>query len=383
MKEWSASKKWNPFNSDKLLAQVYRWRLIQRGQPVPQPALITVDPINNCNLSCSWCNAAKVLSSRNNKIEKDTLLELADFLASWQGSPEWPKGVEGVCIAGGGEPLLHPNIGEFIEKCVANGIEVGVVTNGTNIHNFLEPLSKCTWVGVSVDAGSSSVFKHLKGKDSFNKVCENIALLKEYSIKHPCILATDQPGYGISYKFLLYNGNISDVLPAVETAKRLGCKNFHLRPAGIAWDKIGTATERIFDPNIREQLEQQIEYARSLEDEDFGIYGITHKFDPNLNKANHFSACHAIFMTAVFMPPRTDNEKLCFGLCCDRRGDNSLEVQSAISRMKHIADFWGSKEHWDIFDKINLNACPRCTYQPHNQIFENVIEQDSMTYKFI
>ena len=29
------------------------------------------------------------------------------------------------------------------------------------------------------------------------------------------------------------------------------------------------------------------------------------------------------------------------------------------------------------------NECPRCTYQPHNQIYEQVILNDSMTYKFI
>lgn len=383
MKEWSASKKWNPFNSYKLLAQVYRWRLIQRGNKIPQPALVTVDPINACNLSCSWCNAANILQNRKNRIDKETLLKLADFLADWKGSPDWPAGVEGVCIAGGGEPLLHPDIGSFIEACVDRGIEVGIVTNGTNIHNFLEPLSLCTWVGVSVDAGTPETFKQLKGQDSFDKVCDNISRLKDFINHHPCQLATNQPGYGISYKFLLYNGNIHDVLPAVEKAKELGCKNFHLRPAGISWDKVGAATEKIFDPGVRRELSIQLEKARVFEDENFGIYGITHKFDPNLNKANLFSSCHAIFMTAVFMPPRNNEEKLCLGLCCDRRGDETVECAKSIQEMDLIKKFWGSEEHWQVFDQIDTKHCPRCTYQPHNQIYEHVIEQDSMTYKFI
>ena len=56
--EWSVHKKWNPFNSYKLLAHVPRWSLIKRGQPIPQPALVTVDPINRCNLRCQWCTPA-------------------------------------------------------------------------------------------------------------------------------------------------------------------------------------------------------------------------------------------------------------------------------------------------------------------------------------
>lgn len=383
MKEWSAAKKWNPFNSYKLLAQVYRWRLIQRGQNIPQPALVTVDPTNNCNLSCSWCNAAHILQNRHRQMTKDTLLDLAAFLAEWRGSREWPAGVEGVCLAGGGEPLLHPDIGAFIEACVSRGIEVGIVTNGTNIHRFLEPLSLCTWVGVSVDAGSRETFKAMKGRDSFDQVCDNIAELNDYIAKRPCRLATDQPGYGVSYKFLLYNGNIHDILPAAETAKKLGCKNFHLRPAGISWDKVGSAREKIFDPGTQEALSAQIEQTRILEDDRYGVYGITHKFDQDLNKANQFSNCHAIFMTSVFMPPRHEDEKLCLGLCCDRRGDHSMEDPSSITDMRQIAQFWGSAAHWKIFDGIDINKCPRCTYQPHNQIYEHVIQQDSMTYKFI
>lgn len=89
-------------------------------------------------------------------MSRDTLMALADFLPNWQGSPEWPRGVEAICIAGGGEPLLHPDIGAFIERVIGHGIEVGVVTNGTAIDRLLEPLSMCTWVGVSVDAGTAA-----------------------------------------------------------------------------------------------------------------------------------------------------------------------------------------------------------------------------------
>lgn len=384
IREWSADKKWNPFNSYKLLSQVYRWRLIERGQPIPQPALVTVDPINSCNLSCTWCNAEHILKNRRNMISEEGLLELAHGLAGWQGHPEWKKGVEAVCIAGGGEPLLHPSTGKFIRALVENGIEVGVVTNGTNIHHFLEELSLCTWVGVSVDAGTPETFERLKGKDKFGKVLENLKLLNNYISSRNCTLGMDHPGHGVSYKYLLHKDNTADVYLGAKAARETGCKNFHLRPAGISWDKLHKKNEDMFNTDSRANLAQQLNCSRELETSKFSVFGITHKFDSKLNKSNRFSTCHAIFMTSVFMPPANDRDELFrIGLCCDRRGDERLEFPQEMKKFENVEKVWGSEQHWEIFDKIKLTDCPRCTYQPHNQIFENVIENDSMTYKFI
>lgn len=384
LREWSPEKKWNPFNSYKLLSQVYRWRLIQRPGPVPQPALVTVDPVNACNLACAWCNAGRILTDRHGMIQNKTLDDLAHGLANWQGHPKWEKGVEAVCIAGGGEPLLHPGVGDFIRKLVDSGIEVGVVTNGTRIHEHIEALSLCTWVGVSVDAGSAATFEQLKGKDRFGRVCDNISMLTDYIKGRDCTLGMQRPGYGVSYKYLLYNGNINDVYQATRTAKELGCRNFHLRPAGLAWYKLGQGEKSMFTPVDRVRLSEQLEKARKLESEDFGVFGITHKFDDALNKANQFSTCHAVFMTCVFMPPRKGHdEAFCVSLCCDRRGDSRLEFSAPMRSFADVESHWGRDEHWRIHDAIDLEQCPRCTYQPHNQIFEHVILEDSMTYKFI
>ena len=92
-------------------------------------------------------------------------------------------------------------------------------------------------------------------------------------------------------------------------------------------------------------------------------------------------------MTAVFEPATgdgADKDAFVVGLCCDRRGDQKLELASGITETAMIEQLWGSKEHWEIHDRINVaDECPRCTYQPHNEIYEQVILNDSMTYKFI
>lgn len=381
MSEWNHNKRWNPFNSYKLLTHVDEWKRIQRGGRIPPPILVTVDPTNKCNLNCHWCNAAYIRKSNTRSLSSHILERISRFLPFWGGQG---PGVRAVCVAGGGEPLINPHVGTFINDLVSRGISVGVVTNGVLIDKFIEPLSKCTWVGISIDAGSKETYERYKGVDKFDQVISNIESLVEYAEKNQTTLGSSKPSYGVSYKYLLYNDNIAEVYRATQLAKISGCKNIHFRPAGTPWDKIGSEKSNIaFDGPMIEMFNDEIQRAQELDSSNFGVYGITHKFDSQFQRANHFSACHAIFMTAVFEPPTIDGDYFTLGLCCDRRGDKKLELLHNCSNPSDINFMWGSKEHWNIHDRIKVSQCPRCTYQPHNEIYENVILKDSMTHKFI
>lgn len=390
--EWTQSKRWNPFNSYKLLAQVERWSRIRRGKPIPAPILITVDPTNVCNFNCAWCNAEYIRQHRRRSISGETLMRLADFLPRWgEGSTVWEPGVKAICVAGGGEPLLNPHTPEFIDRCVDNDVEVGLVTNGSRIEDCVDSLSHCTWVGVSVDAGTPGTFDRLKGLDfsrhTFERVVENTALLADYSRRHNTRLGSKHPSYGISFKYLLYKENIGEVYEATKLAKEIGCKNIHFRPAGTPWDKLGGEEEIRFSVDEIELFDEQIARALELDDENFSVFGVTHKFNTQFERCNQFAKCYSIFMTAVIEPPSAkdaDKNAFVMGLCCDRRGDKKLELLTDEPDVAKINKVWGGKAHWTIHDRIAVaRECPRCTYQPHNQIFEQVILNDSMTYKFI
>ena len=379
--EWSKKKQWNPFNSAKLMAQIYRWRLIGEGNTLPQPSTVTVDPISVCNFKCKWCNAEELLRNKHHMMSEKLLMELAETLASWKGTEEFAvTGVESICLAGGGEPLLNPHVGKFIDKCVELGIEVGIVTNGSLLDRFIPELAKCTWVGVSIDAGTPELFKQQKRVDMFDKVIDNIKKLATYAREHHTKLEEN----GISYKYLLTPTNIKEIYIAAELAKEIGCKNFHMRPVGLPWSKDGTDFDKnlcIFKDEDIDLFHRLTEKARQLEDESFGVYGVTHKFDNQFRLKHDFKKCHAIFMNGVFMPGNNEDH-LDFGLCCDRRYDDGLYLIEN-GKPEDVKAAWGSKKHWDMFKKLDVNTCPRCTFSPHNNIFENVILRDSMTYKFV
>ncbi len=390
--EWKAQKRWNPFNSYKLLVHVERWRKIRRGRAMPPPVLITVDPTNVCNFNCAWCNAQYIREHRNFKLSESTLVGLADYLPHWGEGNGYPEpGVKAVCVAGGGEPLLNPATPAFVDRAVYNGVEVGVVTNGSRIHDCVDALSQCTWVGVSVDAGSNKTFSALKGlkpeAGTFEKVVENMTLLVDYSRRHYSQLGKRHPSYGVSYKYLLYRENIGEIFEAAKLAKAIGCKSIHFRPAGTAWDKIGTDEEIHFSRDDIDLFQDQIAMAQELDDETFSVFGVTHKFNTQFGISNSFQKCYSVFMTAVVAPPTVKTapkDAFTLSLCCDRRGDAKLELLRDCEDISRIEDVWGSREHWLIHDRIDVEKeCPRCTYQPHNQIYQEVILNDSMTYKFI
>ncbi|MDI6853134.1 MAG: radical SAM protein [Deltaproteobacteria bacterium] len=393
VQEWNPGKRWNPFNSHKLLAHVPRWRQIRRSRPLPPPVLVTVDPTNLCNLNCVWCNAAFIRAQRHNSLSAEALMHLADFLPRWgEGQTAWPPGVEAVCVAGGGEPLLNPATAGFIDRLNHHGIQTGLVTNGTKILDYVDPLSQCTWIGVSIDAGTAATFNDLKRLNPQSRVFENliehIAILVDYARSHHKRLGSVHPSYGVSYKYLLYNrNNIEEMYRAACLAKEIGCKNIHFRPAGTPWDKIGTAEEILFSRELIELYQDQIRQTLELDDGAFSVYGVTHKFNSQFGRANYFKRCHAVFMTAVIEPPadqEAPEDSFILGLCCDRRGDDKLELLNNSTDPEDINRIWGSQTHWRIHDRIRVREeCPRCTYQPHNEIYEEVILNDSMTYRFI
>lgn len=78
-----------------------------------------------CNLRCPFCHNAMLVLPE--KMEQPLYTEdsVLDFLRKRQGI------VEGVAITGG-EPLLHADIPQFLEKIKALGFKIKLDTNGTN-----------------------------------------------------------------------------------------------------------------------------------------------------------------------------------------------------------------------------------------------------------
>ena len=351
-KEWNNT--YNDFNSLKALVHVKYWDSI-KDNIIPPPIFVSIDPMAACNFNCSFCNASKVIKD-NMRLTNTMIDTITNTLKTWD--------TKAICIGGGGEPLLNNNVGYMINSIRDIGIDIGVVTNGYLLSKYEAELSRCKWVGVSIDAGNSTTYSSIKGVPSqyFTDVLDSMKRFSETKS-----VAT------LSYKYLLHPNNFSEVYTAAKLAKEVGCDYIHFRPGGDPWFDPDRNEFNFTDQMIDEVRAQLNEARKEFEDGSFKIFGILHKFTDSWEIKRSFSKCYAGFVTGVF----TADGK--FGICCDRRGDNSTTL---CSHNKAV-EVWGSKEHIDLVNEINVKHCPRCTYSHVNEIFENVIVKDNMGYYFI
>jgi len=359
MKEWNSP--YNPFNSMKVLT----WREHLEGiakQNFLPPVTVDIDPSNRCNYDCEWCNAFDNMKCNHDDISLDHLYRIADFCKEW--------GVYSACIAGGGEPLMNKDLGDFLLRLKNNGIESGIITNGSLLSNDIAEIIAVAsrWCGISMDAGTPETYVKVKGINNlkmFDKVINNISNLTSIVNR----LGTN---CDVAYKYLLHPFNAHEILIAAKLAKSIGVKDFHLRPVG--WDNLTKTKNKHainFEP-LLDNINEQIEEAMKLESENFHFYGIRHKFQPSFKKKVQFERCWAAPLLLTF--GADGNCHLCF----DMRGRKDLILCSHYPDPHEVLKHWNSERHKSILENIDITKCPRCTFGPYQEMVEKVFIKDGM-----
>ena len=112
---------------------------LSNGGMIPMTHIQLI-PTNKCNLNCPWCSC-----SERDKTQELTVGQIYDVMSDAKDC-----GCEACTITGGGEPLLHPEINRIISDIHMLGIEVGLVTNGTQFDKLLpETYDYITWIRIS------------------------------------------------------------------------------------------------------------------------------------------------------------------------------------------------------------------------------------------
>jgi MoaA/NifB/PqqE/SkfB family radical SAM enzyme len=359
MREWL--NPWNPFNSAKVLL----WRNHLEGcanEDYLPPVTVDIDPSNRCNYDCRFCNAYDMITGSKKDMPEDHMLKLADFLKEW--------GVNSACIAGGGEPYMNKGMCGLIERMHENGLENGIITNGSLLTYLdIKIMAKtCLWVGFSIDAYTPETYAKVKGiknGDLIYKVIENIKQLVKESENTKC---------SVAFKYLLMPDNQYEIYEAVKLAKEIGVRDFHLRPVG--WDNL-TKTKGKEDYNYNlKAIDKQIKEGQKLETKDFRVFGIRHKFNSDFTRKVNFKRCWAIPILPTF--GADGNVHTCF----DMRGRKDLILCRHEPDPSEILNVWNTEYHKKMVRDINVNDCPRCTFGSYNEIVEKVIIEDGFCRNF-
>lgn len=171
------------FNYEIWLLQNHQQRInywLKNDKIIP-PIEIEIQPINYCNLKCSYCIGRYLdYYDLEKKHLKESDIPEISKLMEWE---EESFRIERIRISGlNGDPLSDDAL-SFTKALINKNYsewkkEIVLFTNGVNIDKALDELSKVDIIHVSLDAGNSNTFLKIKGYDKFELVKDNIRELR-------------------------------------------------------------------------------------------------------------------------------------------------------------------------------------------------------------
>jgi len=149
--------------------------------PFKYPSFVQLSITNKCNLACKHCfNDSGNASS--NELKEEEIYELLDYFLA--------KSI--VCFTfGGGEPLVHPKIFEFIKYASTRGGRITLLSNGVLIDK------KTAWklyesgvfrVRISIDGSNKEINDFIRSKGSFKGAVNALRNLRETPIEDVAVM---------------------------------------------------------------------------------------------------------------------------------------------------------------------------------------------------
>ena len=133
-----------------------------------------------CNFRCPYChNPELVLPAMIEKQPKITEKEILDFLKERSGF------LEGLCITGG-EPTIHSDLIDFIQKVKDLGLLVKLDTNGS-LPKVLENLLKSKlidWVAMDIKAPKEKYELFTQGQIKAEIIDQSIKIIKKSKVDY-------------------------------------------------------------------------------------------------------------------------------------------------------------------------------------------------------
>ncbi len=346
------------FNPTKVLNHWDAIKAIIEGENNP-PISCEIDPSNICNHSCFWCINDDFRSTSRVMLPKDlmfrTIEELGDF------------GVKSVVFTGGGEPLTNPATIEGLYKIVEHGMETAIVTNGglLDAKKAEAIIDTCSYARLSLDSGSTAVHREIHSpvnpeKDTFDKIIKNIKLLVDTKArkKKKCNL-------GVGY--LVFPANYKQIYTTAKLLKEIGIDYIQIRPPYM--DGVNMSD------HIRIQTEKLIEEALKLDDENFHVFPIMHRFDEVSNTDRSYNKCLGHALVGVV---GADGKVY---LCCQLRGQEKFCFGDL--REHSFKEIWKSQRRQDVINSIQLDMCPPCRYNKYNEILDYLADKERPHKNFL
>lgn len=347
------------FSSNKILKHLDRiieWQKTGHSRPITYE----LDMTNVCNSKCSFCfgfyKREDDKSSLTLEDAKDIIFQIKNF------------GGKGLIFTGGGEPLCNPDTIKVVKYAKDIGFEIGFITNGLLLDKEIAKVlvESCTWIRISLDAGSDKVYKitHGLNNNCYNELLKKIKLLVDTkkSLKSKVTIGTG---------FITFLDVINDMEKFVEQSKNLAVDYAQFRPL----------LKSFFDKEINsvpnKDIIEKIKFCKRLETKNFKVLSSEHKYDRMLNGQvmRRYKKCYGHNFATVI----SANKKMY--LCCHTRGIEKYCIGD-LSK-DSLENIWNSYMRKRVSESIDFNDCPLlCRCDTINEILWDIIE-DSEHINFL
>lgn len=307
------------------------------------PFVVELDPTAACDLACPGC-ISEDLIALGNRFSDERLMSLGrEFIDA---------GVKAVILIGGGEPLAHRKIGDFMRLMGENDVHIGITTNGTFIDRYLHVIAEYSqWTRVSMDAATEKMFSILRptkaatGANKFNKIIDNmrrLAEIKQGKLGYSFLIQTPADGIGAI-------SNIGEIYDAAVLARSIGCDYFEVKPSynwrgGIAHSLMkhppaymDVAAEEIGRLDDLETGSFKILKAINLK---YSLEGVEH------DQPKHYKSCPSTHLRTTVTPTGVF-------VCPYWRGKEHMKVGDVNN--KSFTEVWRSNQRESVMEQLNVS----------------------------
>lgn len=344
-------------------------RSVNWSESSDAPFVVEFDPTSNCNLACPDCISGGLLNQ--GQIERDRIKKIIQEFIEAK--------VRAVILIGGGEPMMHREIGWVIEQLGLAGIQIGITTNGLYLKSHLDVTSQyANWVRVSVDAGTSETFNRIRpskvGKSLFHSVISNMELFAKHKkgVLGYSFMVFSEGNYGFkgvpinseNFKSLSHiKTNVNEIYSAAKLAKDIGCDYFEVKPM---YDVNHFSVMQ--QNSIADVVEEQLDLAKRLEDDNFKVIEAlklraTLRGESNLEPKSYTRCAVSQLRTLI-----TSSGAY---VCPYFRGVESKNIGDI--NQQSLKDLWHGEKRKEIMKNLNPSVdCPmHCIRNESNIIIEN------------
>ena len=353
-----------PYSNLKIFHHAELLGAIRDGKRVA-PVYIRIKPTNICNENCYYCHYKNAYLNLDDYhphdyIPREKMLEIIEDMCV--------MGVKAVTFSGGGEPLVYPYIKEAMEKILAAGIDLSMITNGVLLEGeAAEMLARAKWVRMSIDSADGDMYAQIRGvkPETFTRLCDNIAAFAKIK----------QANCELGVNFVVTKYNHEQVYAMAKLMQSLGVN--HIKYAALQ----SNATEKYHAP-FKDQVMADIAKARELENEHFRIIDLYTSDWERVSRGiqifdRAYEKCYIKELVCVIAA----NQKVYY--CHDKAYLNNGLVGDLHER--RFKDVWFSEEVTGKFRKFNAHQICRehCVYDDRNILLNQFFTMDKNHVNFL